>query len=254
MKPIVNKRNIEELLIIYGDENSEVCPYYGNILNQNDIIKAPISIQFSAHPQLELYTLILIGVSEEAMMAKDEINNPDCIVFWLIYNSDYSKNSQDEKVGYLGPPDLSKSSGRVRYMFLMYRQKNRIKNILDSLEFDKFSIKLRPTIKIRDLEIDYNLELVAANTFYCEKTIFSTVEHVLYQRSLDEKPKARSFLPGPQISIKKPNYLPFQVKDNRSAKKRRRITSAHSSTSVTRFKQTAGRRFIEAKRHFFRNC
>jgi hypothetical protein len=254
MKPIVNKRNIEELLIIYCDENLEVCPYYGNILNQNDIIKPPIGIQFSANPQLELYTLILIGVSEEAMMAKYDINNPYCIVFWLSYNTDYSKNSRDEKAKYLGPPGLSKSSGRLRYMFLMYRQKNRIKNMLDCIDFDKSSINLRPTIKIRDFEIDYNLELVAANTFYCENRVGLTVEHVLYQRSPDEKPKARDFLPGPQIKIKKPNYLPFQVKDNRSAKKRRRITSGHSSTSVTRFRQTAGRRLIEAKRHFFRNC
>ena len=229
MNPIaVNHQNIEELVAIYGDDNSEVCTYYGNILSPTDIIQRPISILFDAELG-ELYTCILIGINADV-----HDKNPDCIIYWLFYNTDYISNKREEKAEYVGPGlsnnIFSKFMVRSRYMFLMYKQTGKIENMLDSVEFNNIPINERPTVKIRDFEGYYNLELVAGNIFYCDNKTLPTVKHKFYDRANEAKPQVDNFsnLTGTKIQIMKPNYYTNQLIEKTVRKKRKQNPSCFS--------------------------
>ena len=186
MKPIVTKKNVKLLKVHYYHRTSsdEITVHLGNKLINEMILKEPAI--FDLNQPNSYYTLLLVD--------PDEINiGPlDGRVYWLTYNL-FHKKERSVRAPYI-PPSAKQGFENHRYMFLMYKQNGLIKEMYSNSSLGSYYLSERETLYLKGFEKEFNLELVAANFFYC--TSFDKIkkpDHKLYDREESEKPNGTNF-------------------------------------------------------------
>ncbi|KAI8337682.1 phosphatidylethanolamine-binding protein [Chlamydoabsidia padenii] len=147
------------LMVKYGDQDVEM----GNHLTTTQTSEAP-QVQFFPGDEDAEYTLFL--VDPDAPSRSDPKNGP--WRHWVVTNIPGGQQAQvnassTQLTNYMGPAPPP-GSGDHRYIFLLYKQAN--KN--NSFEALAQGVQDRRTFDFKQYAATNQLELVAANFFYCK--------------------------------------------------------------------------------------